>query len=344
MIRTVRICWAMVKGFDAMVRHSSRPARLVMVALLALVLGSVFLSPVQSLWSKNVVIRGEVETREVPDRCKDMHFDSYLWGTDGDDWIHGTGGNDMIWGLKGHDSIYGHGGDDCFDGGDDEDRCDDHDGWHDANDDHSWFNADWGEHESRRNSCDQWGSHFFTFTWWHHSTPTIELEWNAVDGAVYYNVYRGTESGGPYEGIASTEAPAYTDTDIIEDTTYYYVVTAVDAEGFESVPSAEAAQLVPSGGSPEATSPPPQAPAPPPDAPTPPETSAPDATAGPSPAPAETAPPEETASPTPAEEVPAPTPIDTPLPPPEPTPPPPVEAPAPLPGSPATPAAETPEP
>lgn len=319
MIGTIRVCWRLGKGFAALMRHASRPTRLAIVALLALVAGSLFLAPVHSLWSKNVVIRGDVQTREVPDRCKDMHFDSYFWGTDDDDWIHGTDGNDMIWGLKGHDRIYGHGGDDCFDGGDDEDRCDDHDGWHDANDDHSWFDADWGEHESRRNSCDQWGFHFFTYSWWHHSTPTIELEWDAVAGGVYYNVYRATQPGGPYEGIASTGDAAYTDTSILEDTAYYYVITAVGADGFESVPSEETAQLVPSAEAPDATEPPlptpppgpPATDAPEPPTPTPPTTPEPTlpATETPSPAPSEvpTASPNE-ATPTPA---PTPTPAET---------------------------------
>jgi fibronectin type 3 domain-containing protein len=135
---------------------------------------------------------------------------------------------------------------DCFDGGDDDDRCDDGDGWYDANNDHSSYDVNWGEHESTRNSCDQWGSRFQTSSWWHHSTPTIELAWGPVNGAIYYNVYRSTVSGGPYTGIASTPGPAYTDADIVEDTAYYYVITAVDGDGFESVPSVETGQLVPS--------------------------------------------------------------------------------------------------
>jgi hypothetical protein len=320
--------------FAGLSRHGARPLTLLGVALLALVLGSIFLSPVHSLWSKNLVIRGEVQTRGIPDRCKDMDFDHYFWGTDDDDWIHGTSGNDMIWGLKGHDSIYGHGGDDCFDGGDDDDRCDDHDGWYDANEEHYGYDAEWGEHESTRRSCDQWGWHFDMWSSWHHSTPTIELTWPAVEGAVYYNVYRGTEPGGPYTGIASTPEPTYTDTDILEDTTYYYVVTAIDSEGFESLPSQETSQMVPAGGS-SAT---PDRPDAPPDA-----TPLPGETTTPPPEPAATPLPSPDVTPAPPDgEVRPPTPEPTPVPTPEPTPAP-TDTPAPTPEPPLETPAPTPE-
>lgn len=233
--------------FAALTEHGSRPLRLLGVAVFVLVLGSLFISPVHSLWSKNLVISGGAEVRKVPDRCKDMQFDSYVWGTDQDDRIDGTSGDDMIWGLKGNDRIYGQGGNDCFDGGDDEDRCDDGDGWYDADNEHSWYDEEWGEHESTRNSCDQWGSRFRSTSSWHHSTPTIELTWGGEVGAQYYNVYRSTEPGGPYGSIGSTETPAYTDVGVLEDIWYYYVITAVDADGFESVPSLETGQMVPSG-------------------------------------------------------------------------------------------------
>lgn len=334
--------------FAGMTGRGARPLMMLGLAGLALVLGSIFLSPVQSLWSKNLTIRGDVQTRSIPDRCKDMHFDSYSWGTDRDDKIYGTSGNDMIWGLQGHDSIYGNGGDDCFDGGGDDDRCDDGDGWYDANKEHDSYDTEWGEHESTRNSCDQWGSHFDIVSSWHHSTPTIDLAWPAAQGAVYYNVYRGTEAGGPYTGIASTPAPAYTDVGVMEDTTYYYVVTAVDGDGFESVPSRETSQLVPSPGPSETPTPAPGEATPLEPAATPTQAPIPADTTPAEPAVTPTPPPEEAPTPT-GTDVPSLTPGPTPTPTPEatapevtpaPTPEPPSETPAPAEATPAeTPAA-----
>lgn len=298
--------------------HGWRPLRLFGTGLFVIVLGSLFLSPVHSLWSKNLVISGDVQVREIPDRCEDMHFDSYYWGTDDDDTIHGSSGNDMIWGLKGHDSIYGEGGSDCFDGGDDDDRCDDNDGWYDADTEHSWYDQNWGEHESTRNSCDQWGSRFLATSWWHHSTPTIELTWAGEEGAQYYNVYRSTVPGGPYESVASTDVPSYSDVGVLEDAWYYYVITAVDSEGFESVPSIETGQMVPSNGSEPSEPGLPTEPLASVDAPAPtpadePPEEAPAVTDSPAPAPADAP----VAAPI---ETPAPTPLDASAPPPTATP------------------------
>ena len=61
----------------------------------------------------------------------------------------------------------------------------------------------------------------------------VALSWTAPTGAVSYNVYRSTTSGGegatPYRtGITS---PAFTDTGLTNGTTYYYQVTAVNGGG-----------------------------------------------------------------------------------------------------------------
>ncbi|MET0263035.1 MAG: family 16 glycosylhydrolase, partial [Rariglobus sp.] len=55
----------------------------------------------------------------------------------------------------------------------------------------------------------------------------ISLSWNMVDNAPYYNVKRSLTSGGPYTTIATT-GKGYTDTNVIPDQTYYYVVSAVN--------------------------------------------------------------------------------------------------------------------
>jgi fibronectin type 3 domain-containing protein len=58
---------------------------------------------------------------------------------------------------------------------------------------------------------------------------------------VTFNVYRSTVTGGSYVKIGSTTAPVvtYADTTGIAGTKYFYVITGVDANGFESVFSSE---------------------------------------------------------------------------------------------------------
>ena len=79
---------------------------------------------------------------------------------------------------------------------------------------------------------------------YHHSLPTVDLTWEELADGVNYNVYRGATAGGPYERIGGSETESYADTDIIEGQTYYYVVTAVGANGLESPPSNEAEVLI----------------------------------------------------------------------------------------------------
>lgn len=68
----------------------------------------------------------------------------------------------------------------------------------------------------------------------------VILSWTAVTGAAGYNVKRSITAGGPYTAIASNVfGTSYEDTDVMNDTTYYYVVTAVGPNG-ESANSNEA--------------------------------------------------------------------------------------------------------
>ncbi|MBT0653166.1 fibronectin type III domain-containing protein [Geobacter luticola] len=73
-------------------------------------------------------------------------------------------------------------------------------------------------------------------------SPTqVNVAWSAVTGAVSYNIYWSTTAGvTPATGtlIANATSP-YSHTGRTASTTYYYVVTAVNAAG-ESVPSAQA--------------------------------------------------------------------------------------------------------
>lgn len=70
----------------------------------------------------------------------------------------------------------------------------------------------------------------------------IGLDWEAVDGAETYNVYRSTAStdsaaGSPLEsGVSAAE---YTDSSAENGTTYYYRVTAVSSGDAESDGSGE---------------------------------------------------------------------------------------------------------
>jgi hypothetical protein len=83
------------------------------------------------------------------------------------------------------------------------------------------------------------------------ATPTghtVQLSWGASSSSVVgYNVYRSEASGGPYSSIngSSVNALAYSDATVTAGTTYYYVVTAVDSAGDESVYSNQTTAAVP---------------------------------------------------------------------------------------------------
>ncbi|MDE3100575.1 MAG: hypothetical protein KGJ88_13985, partial [Verrucomicrobiota bacterium] len=67
----------------------------------------------------------------------------------------------------------------------------------------------------------------------------VALSWTASSGATSYNVKRATTSGGPYTTITNVSSTSYTDSSVINGTTYYYVVSAVNSAG-ESANSSEA--------------------------------------------------------------------------------------------------------
>ncbi|HWI56291.1 MAG TPA: hypothetical protein VNZ22_03640, partial [Bacillota bacterium] len=66
----------------------------------------------------------------------------------------------------------------------------------------------------------------------------VALSWTASSGATSYNLKRGTAPGGPYTSQGSVTATSFTDTAVTNETTYYYVLSAVSAGG-ESANSAE---------------------------------------------------------------------------------------------------------
>jgi predicted carbohydrate-binding protein with CBM5 and CBM33 domain len=78
----------------------------------------------------------------------------------------------------------------------------------------------------------------------------VSLSWNAASGATGYNVKRSTTNGGPYTNVATNvTSTSYTNTGLTNGTTYYYVVTAVNASGESPVSTqASATPSGPSGG------------------------------------------------------------------------------------------------
>ena len=59
----------------------------------------------------------------------------------------------------------------------------------------------------------------------------VNLSWMASAGATSYHVKRGTTSGGPYTQVAAPTVTTFTDTSLTNSTTYYYVVSALNAAG-----------------------------------------------------------------------------------------------------------------
>jgi len=66
----------------------------------------------------------------------------------------------------------------------------------------------------------------------------VMLSWASAATATGYNVKRSSVSGGPYTTIKSVTTTTYTDTTVLNGTTYYYVVSAVNING-ESANSTE---------------------------------------------------------------------------------------------------------
>ncbi len=67
----------------------------------------------------------------------------------------------------------------------------------------------------------------------------VDLTWTGSAGATSYNVKRSTSAAGPFATVGATASAAYTDATATNGTTYWYVVSAVNALG-ESGNSASA--------------------------------------------------------------------------------------------------------
>ena len=77
---------------------------------------------------------------------------------------------------------------------------------------------------------------------------TVNLSWAASSSSVSgYNVYRGSQSGGPYSRLNSSlrTSTSYSDSSVQSGAVYYYVATAVDSSSTESAFSDEVAAVIP---------------------------------------------------------------------------------------------------
>lgn len=77
---------------------------------------------------------------------------------------------------------------------------------------------------------------------------SVALSWDpSTSSVVGYNIYRGTQSGGPYSKLNSSLLPgtSYSDASVQSGMTYYYVATAVDSNNQDSAYSNQATAVIP---------------------------------------------------------------------------------------------------
>jgi hypothetical protein len=80
------------------------------------------------------------------------------------------------------------------------------------------------------------------------SQHSVDLSWDPSSSQVAgYNVYRGTQSGGPYSRLNSAlqANTSFTDSVVQSGLTYFYVARSVDFNSQESVPSNEVSAAIP---------------------------------------------------------------------------------------------------
>jgi hypothetical protein len=77
--------------------------------------------------------------------------------------------------------------------------------------------------------------------------PQVVLNWDAsASQVVGYRVYRSQTSSGSYNLLSgAVSSLTYTDTSVSSGSTYYYVVTAVDSAGVESIYSNQVSAAIP---------------------------------------------------------------------------------------------------
>ncbi len=80
------------------------------------------------------------------------------------------------------------------------------------------------------------------------SQYSVNLSWDPSSSPVVgYNVYRGTQSGGPYQKLNPSPQPGttYTDASVQSGVTYFYVATAVAPDLVESPHSNQTSATIP---------------------------------------------------------------------------------------------------
>jgi Abnormal spindle-like microcephaly-assoc'd, ASPM-SPD-2-Hydin/HYDIN/CFA65/VesB-like, Ig-like domain len=80
------------------------------------------------------------------------------------------------------------------------------------------------------------------------ASHSVSLAWNASLSLVAgYDIYRGTQAGGPYTKLNSSSLVdlTYTDGAVQAGQTYFYVVSAVDSNGLQSINSNEVSAAIP---------------------------------------------------------------------------------------------------
>jgi fibronectin type 3 domain-containing protein len=80
----------------------------------------------------------------------------------------------------------------------------------------------------------------------------VSLSWTASTGATSYHVKRGAANGGPYTQISAATSANFTDMGLTNGSTYYYVVSALNASG-ESANSLQANATPSASAAPPAT-------------------------------------------------------------------------------------------
>ncbi len=73
----------------------------------------------------------------------------------------------------------------------------------------------------------------------------VSLAWSQSAGATGYNLKRAPSHNGPYTTIGSPASTSYDDTSVVNGTTYYYVVSAINAGGENPTNSAEVSATPP---------------------------------------------------------------------------------------------------
>jgi len=98
------------------------------------------------------------------------------------------------------------------------------------------------------NASNSVGTEALTGTGSQSSQHSVGLSWDpSTSPVVGYNVYRGTQSGGPYQRLNPSPQPdtSYTDASVQSGLTYFYVATAVGTDLVESRHSNETSATIP---------------------------------------------------------------------------------------------------